>query len=197
MDKLSSEKGVKLYRKCVIPLTLVCLKLDKPCRQLDKRRRLLLKYSFYFCDLQFTSLIISMKITSVICLMLTATLFLLQQIGCLYRDCINNLTKPTLIACKLLSTGDFMKQLILVQGAGMVFILPYIRVQKMIQYFSQEVRGKSTHDSHNIKATVIKSVQVQKAYLQPGTIAIHKWVLQSVNLTILLTLWVYAVFRYS
>jgi len=81
MDKLSSEKGVKLYRKCVIPLTLVCLKLDKPCRQLDKRRRLLLKYSFYFCDLQFTSLIISMKITSVICLMLTATLFLLQQIG--------------------------------------------------------------------------------------------------------------------
>ncbi len=90
-----------------------------------------------------------------------------------------------------------MKQLILVQRAGMVFILPYIKVQKMIQYFSQEVRGKSTHDSHNIKVTVIKSVQVQKAYLQQGTIAIYKWVLLSVNMTVLLTLWVHAVFRHS
>lgn len=139
----------------------------------------------------------NMKITSAIYLVFTATLFLLQPIVCLYRDCINNLTKHALIACKLLSAGDFMKQLILVQAAGMVFILPYKKVRNMIQYISQEVRGQSTHDSHRLKAAVLKSVHAQKAYLQPGTIAIHKRVLLSVNMTVLLTLCVYAVFRRS
>ena len=102
-----------------------------------------------------------MIITSVIYWIFIATLFLLKSIVCLYRDCIDSQTKPTLIACKLLSASEFMKQL----------ILPH--------------------------AAVLKPVQAQKAYLQPDTIAVHKWVVLSVNRTDILALWVYAVFRRS
>ncbi len=65
---------------------------------MDKWCPFFLKYSFYICDLLFTSFTIDMKITSAIYLVFTATLFLLLQIICLYRNCINNQTKHTLIA---------------------------------------------------------------------------------------------------
>ena len=71
-------------------------------------------------------LIIDMKITSAIYLVFTATLFLLLQIICLYRNCINNLTKPTLIAFKLLNAGDFMKQPMLPHAA----VLKSVQAQK-------------------------------------------------------------------
>lgn len=48
-----------------------------------------------------------MKITSAIYLVFTATLFLLLPISCLYRDCIDRLTKHPLIAFKLPDVGDF------------------------------------------------------------------------------------------
>jgi hypothetical protein len=90
-----------------------------------------------------------------------------------------------------------MTQLIPAEGAGKAIIPPYNKVQTMIWYISQEVRGQSTHDSHRLKATVLKSVQAQKAYLLPGTIAVHKRFLLPVNKTDFYALWVYAVFRRS
>ena len=70
-------------------------KQNKLCRILNKWRRLFLKNPFYICDLIFTSLIIDMKLASAIYLMFTAILFLLQQLVCLYRDCIDSLTNQT------------------------------------------------------------------------------------------------------
>lgn len=86
---------------------ILIIKLDKPCPKIDKWCRLFLKYSFYFCDHLFTSFIINMKITSAIYLVFTATLFLLLPISCLYRDCIDRLTKYPLIAFKLPDVGGF------------------------------------------------------------------------------------------
>jgi hypothetical protein len=64
-----------------------------------------------------------MKITSAIYLVFTVTLFLLLQIICLYHNCINNLTKHTLIAFKLLNAGDSMK----------LPMLPHAAVLKSVQ----------------------------------------------------------------
>jgi hypothetical protein len=64
-----------------------------------------------------------MKITSAIYLVFTVLFCLLLQILCLYRNCINNQTKHTLISFRLLSTGDFMK----------LPVLPHAAVLKSVQ----------------------------------------------------------------
>ena len=136
--------------------------INKICRKLDKRRRLILKNPFYFCDLIFTSPILHMKPAKAIYLMFTAILFLLQHIVYLYCDIAEGLIKPTLKACKLLRAGNFIKWQIPAQTAGMVIIPPCNMVKAII------------HDNRSV--------------------ALHKRVMLSVNITVLLALWVFAVF---
>ena len=90
-----------------------------------------------------------------------------------------------------------MKQLIPAQSAGMAIIPRYKKVQATIQHNSQEVQGKSTHEIHSMRTANLKSVQAQKAYIQPDTIAGREKDMLCVTMITLLALWIYALFRRS
>ncbi len=100
--------------------------------------------------------------------MFTELLCLLLQILCLYRNCIDNQTKHTLIAFKLLNTGD--------------------------SWNGRCYYGCNCRDAMHCVSTYPQLRTYPYIYLHPGTISTHVRGVLSVNKTDFNVLRAYAVF---